>query len=237
MAFHATATRLWKSLTPDERLRAAAVFFAEPPPELIGAAIGALVKARHLRPQAARALAPDAQARILATVLDPGEPVAQGLLVGLHLAERRPLLGAFLDALKLAARGRHPEGGGRRRAPGERGGRARGRGRALRVSRRPGADLPQHALAPGPGALALAREASIRRRRLDPEQRLTDEEVPDHLVDLRIGPQLRPQLEVARLLERQPREQQARSAASATPRRTSRRGDRASPRGCARKAP
>jgi hypothetical protein len=101
VAFHTTATRLWKSLTPDERLRAASVFFAEPPPELIGAAIATLVKARHLRPQAARTLAPDAQARILATVLDPGETVAQGLLVGLHLADRRPLLGAFLDALEL----------------------------------------------------------------------------------------------------------------------------------------
>jgi hypothetical protein len=101
VAFHTTATRLWKSLTPDERLRAASVFFAEPPQELLGAAVGTLVKARHLRPQAARALAPDAQARILATVLDPGESVAQGLLVGLHLAERRPLLGAFLDGLKL----------------------------------------------------------------------------------------------------------------------------------------
>ena len=101
MPFQTTATRLWKSLTPDERLRAAAAFFAEIPPELAGAAVGALVRARHLRPQAARALAPDAQARILATVLDPGEPLAQGLLVGLHLAERRPLLGAFLDALAL----------------------------------------------------------------------------------------------------------------------------------------
>lgn len=101
MTFHTTATRLWKSLSPDERQRAAAAFFAEPPAELMGAAIGALVKARHLRPQAARALAPDAQARILATVLDPGEPLSQGLLVGLHLADRRALLGAFLDGLKL----------------------------------------------------------------------------------------------------------------------------------------
>jgi len=101
MPFQTTATRLWKSLTPDERLRAASAFFAEPPPELAGAAVGALVKARHLRPQAARSLAPDSQARILATVLDPGEPLAQGLLVGLHLSERRPLLGAFLDALRL----------------------------------------------------------------------------------------------------------------------------------------
>jgi hypothetical protein len=93
--------RLWKTLTHEERLRAASVFFEEPPAELAGAALGALVKARHLRPQAARSLPPDAQARILATVLDPGEPLAQGLLVGLHLADRRPLLGAFLDALKL----------------------------------------------------------------------------------------------------------------------------------------
>jgi hypothetical protein len=101
MAFHPTATRLWKHLPPEERLAASTAFFAEPPPELAGAAIGALVKARNLRPQAARALAPDAQARILATVLDPGEPLAQGLLVSLHLAQRRPLLGAFLDALSL----------------------------------------------------------------------------------------------------------------------------------------
>ena len=101
MAFHPTATRLWKHLPPEERLAAASAFFAEPPPELAGAALGALVKARHLRPQAARALAPEAQARILATVLDPGEPLAQGLLVSLHLGSRRPLLGVFLDALGL----------------------------------------------------------------------------------------------------------------------------------------
>ena len=101
MAFHPTATRLWKHLPSEERLAAASAFFAEPPSELAGAALGALVKARHLRPQAARALPPEAQARILATVLDPGEPLAQGLLVSLHLGARRPLLGAFLDALGL----------------------------------------------------------------------------------------------------------------------------------------
>jgi len=101
MALHTTATRLWKNLPPEERLAAAAAFFAEPPPELAATAVGAIVKARHLRPQAARSLAPDAQARILATVLDPGEPLSQGLLVSLHLGHRRALLGAFLDALAL----------------------------------------------------------------------------------------------------------------------------------------
>ncbi|HXK11043.1 MAG TPA: hypothetical protein VMT70_15450 [Vicinamibacteria bacterium] len=102
MALEPTATRLWKHLPPEERLAAATAFFAEPAPELASAALGALVKARHLRPQAARALPADARSRILATVLDPGEPLAQGLLVSLHLAQRRPLLRAFLDALGLA---------------------------------------------------------------------------------------------------------------------------------------
>ncbi len=101
MPFHQTATRIWKHLPPEERLAAATAFFAETPSELAGTAISALARARHLRPQAARALAPDAQARILATVHDPGEPLAQGLLVSLHLGQRRPLLRAFLDAVSL----------------------------------------------------------------------------------------------------------------------------------------
>jgi hypothetical protein len=101
MALHPTATRLWKHLPPEDRLAAAMAFFAEPPPELAPSALAVLASARHMRPQAARALSPDAQARILATVLDPGESLAQGLLIALHLAERRPMLAAFLDALGL----------------------------------------------------------------------------------------------------------------------------------------
>lgn len=101
MSLHTTASRLWKHLPPDERLAAAQAFFRETPAELAGLALGALAKARHMRPQAARKLPQDAQARILSTLLEPGEPLAQGLLVALHLAQRRPLLGAFLDALAL----------------------------------------------------------------------------------------------------------------------------------------
>ncbi len=102
---HATATRLWKHLPHEDRLAAANAFFAETPSELAGIALGALATARHMRPQAARRLPPEAQARILASVLDPGEPLAQGLLVALHLAGRRPLLAAFLDALGLPHEG------------------------------------------------------------------------------------------------------------------------------------
>jgi len=102
MAFETTAIRLWKHLTPRERLAAAMAFWNEPPEEVLGSALGVLIKARHLRPQAARTLASDAQARIMASVLDPGEAVAAALLVALHLGERRALLAAFLDAIGLA---------------------------------------------------------------------------------------------------------------------------------------
>jgi len=101
MTLHPTATRIWKHLTPDERLISAKAFFHEPAPELAAAALGVIAKVRHMRPQAARSLAPEAQSRILASVLDPSEPLAQGLLVALHLADRRPLLAAFLDALAI----------------------------------------------------------------------------------------------------------------------------------------
>jgi hypothetical protein len=101
MAFHETATRLWKALPHEERLRGAVAFFRDPSPDLVGSALATIVKARHMRPQAARTLTPEAQGRIIATVLEPGESLAQGLLVSLHLAERRPLLAAFLDALAL----------------------------------------------------------------------------------------------------------------------------------------
>jgi hypothetical protein len=96
-----TATRIWKHLPPGDRLTATTAFFNEVPAELAGVALGALAKARNMRPQAVRRLPIDAQARILSTVLEPGEPLAQGLLVALHLADRRPLLAAFLDALAL----------------------------------------------------------------------------------------------------------------------------------------
>lgn len=101
MAFHPTATRLWRSLSPAERRLATTAFFEDPPADLVGSALAAVAKARRMRPQAARALPSEARARILATVLDPGETLAQGLLVALHLGDRRPLLVAFLDALEM----------------------------------------------------------------------------------------------------------------------------------------
>ena len=98
MRFEPTAARLWKRLGREERNAAASSFWKETPPEVTGMALAALVKARHMRPQVARSLPPEEQARALASVLDVGEPVASSLLVALHLGERRAMLATFLDA-------------------------------------------------------------------------------------------------------------------------------------------
>jgi hypothetical protein len=101
LKFESTAQRVWKSMGRESRLEAASSFFREPSQETVGLALQALVKARHMRPQAARALPPDEQARALAGVLDPGEPLASSMLVSLHLGTRRPMLATFLDACGL----------------------------------------------------------------------------------------------------------------------------------------
>ncbi len=102
MPLESTATRLWKRLTREERLAAASAFWQETPAEGAGAALAAIVKARHLRPQVARQLDAEEKARSLAAVLDPGESVASALLVALHLGPRRAMLAPFLDAAGLA---------------------------------------------------------------------------------------------------------------------------------------
>lgn len=101
MKFETTANRLWRRLTPADRLLAARAFFADPPQDLLGTALGVIVKARHMRPQVARSLSAEEQAKIVGTTLDVGEPFGQALLVSLHLSDRRPLLSRFLDALGL----------------------------------------------------------------------------------------------------------------------------------------
>jgi hypothetical protein len=99
--FEETATRVWKRLQREEKLAAARHFFAHPPEDLYATAVGAVIKVRHLRPQVARSLPPEDLARALASVLDPGEPLAAALLVSLHLGERREILKTFLDAAGL----------------------------------------------------------------------------------------------------------------------------------------
>jgi hypothetical protein len=100
--FENSAARVWRQLPLEDRLEASEAFWAEPPNEALGGALVAIVRARHIRPQAARALTDVAKKEALATILDPGEPVAASLLVALHLRKRRDLLVAFLDAVQIS---------------------------------------------------------------------------------------------------------------------------------------
>jgi hypothetical protein len=101
MPLEKTATRVWKRLTREERLAAAIAFWRETPQDIAASALGAIVRARHLRPQVARSMGEEEKAKSLAAVLDPGETVAAALLVALHLGPRRPMLAPFLDAVGL----------------------------------------------------------------------------------------------------------------------------------------
>jgi len=101
MIMERSAQRLWKRLNAADRQAAASYLFAEPSPEAVAGAFGVIARARRMRPQAVRAMAPEAQARAVASILDPGEALAASLLVALHLGARRDLLKAFLDAMGL----------------------------------------------------------------------------------------------------------------------------------------
>lgn len=101
MILELSAQRLWKRLRAADRQAAASHLFAEQAPEAVAGALGVIARARRMRPQAVRAMAPEAQARAVGSILDPGEALAASLLVALHLGARRDLLKAFLDAMGL----------------------------------------------------------------------------------------------------------------------------------------
>jgi hypothetical protein len=96
-----TSNRLWKTLSPEDKNLAAAELVKDPTPLIKSSVIAVVADARKMRPIAARKLPPEVQARIVATVRDPGEILASSLLVALHLGPRKPMLIAFLDALAL----------------------------------------------------------------------------------------------------------------------------------------
>ncbi|MBK5256930.1 MAG: hypothetical protein JJE39_12930 [Vicinamibacteria bacterium] len=99
--WQSTSNRLWKTLSPEERNLAATELVKDPTPLIRASVIAVVAEARKMRAVAVRKLQADVQARIIATVRDPGEVLASSLLVALHLGPRKPMLVAFLDALGL----------------------------------------------------------------------------------------------------------------------------------------
>jgi len=96
-----TSNRLWKTLSAEEKSLAASELVKDTSPVIRASVIAVVADARKMRAVAAKKLSAEAQAKVIATVRDPGEMLASSLLVALHLGPRRPMLVAFLDALGL----------------------------------------------------------------------------------------------------------------------------------------
>src|SRR5262245_37246586 len=98
-----TPSRLWKHLTLDQRTRIARAFWAdeEATDDQVQAAL-LIAQQKKFRPKTVIGLDVDRKARHLATLGPMPEPIAARALIVYHLAEQRPMMGAFLDALGIA---------------------------------------------------------------------------------------------------------------------------------------
>ena len=98
-----TAGRVWKQMTFEQRHRAALAFWRD---ETIAPdqaqAVQLIAKHNKFRPKTIAGLDVEGRARHLARVPTLPDDVAARLLVLYHLAEQRPMMAAFLDALGIA---------------------------------------------------------------------------------------------------------------------------------------
>ncbi len=98
-----TPSRLWKLMTAEQRLRAAhALWHEDEARDDQAHAVSLIAEQKKFRRKTVSALDKDRKARYLATVSNVPEALAARLLVLYHLAEQRPMMAAFLDAVGLA---------------------------------------------------------------------------------------------------------------------------------------
>ena len=98
-----TVTRLWKTMTPAQRLAAAEAFWRDDQAaddQL--QAVMLIAQQKKFRPKSVLALDVERRARQLATIVNLPEGLAARVLIVYHLALQRPMMGAFLDALGIA---------------------------------------------------------------------------------------------------------------------------------------
>src|SRR5215813_15539329 len=98
-----TPSRLWKSLSLDDRQRVARAFWSDPDAidDQVQAAL-LIAQQKKFRPKTIIGLDVDRKARHLATLGALPDQIAGRALIVYHLAEQRPMMGAFLDALGIA---------------------------------------------------------------------------------------------------------------------------------------
>jgi hypothetical protein len=98
-----TPSRLWKRMTPEQRLKAAHAFWHdEQAADDQLQAVLVIAQQKKFRPKTVVALDDDRKARHLASIVSLSDPLAARALVVYHLAEQRAMMGAFLDALGIA---------------------------------------------------------------------------------------------------------------------------------------
>ena len=95
-----TPARLWISLPQETRLLAARSYDWKKPESRMEAEI-AICRAMKFRDAFVRKLPLEKRIGYLASGIRPDDSLATSLLLALHLEHRRPLLGAFLDALGI----------------------------------------------------------------------------------------------------------------------------------------
>ena len=101
-----TPSRLWRQMTTDQRTRAARAFWEDPDAtdDQIQAAL-LIAQQKKFRPKTVIGLDVDRKAKHLATLGAVPDQIAARALIVYHLAEQRPMMGAFLDALGIAHEG------------------------------------------------------------------------------------------------------------------------------------
>jgi len=90
-------------MTAEQRLRAASALWRDDQAanDQMHAAL-LIAKQLNFRPKTVAGLDDDRKARYLASVPDLPEDIAARMLVLYHVAEQRPMMGAFLDAVGIA---------------------------------------------------------------------------------------------------------------------------------------
>jgi hypothetical protein len=98
----ATPARLWRAMTIDQRQRAARAFWSDPEAatDQLQAAF-VIAQQKKFRPKTVAGLDLDRKTRHLASLASLPDAIAGRALVIYHLAEQRPMMGAFLDALGI----------------------------------------------------------------------------------------------------------------------------------------
>jgi hypothetical protein len=98
-----TPSRVWKQMTPDQKLRASRAFWQdEQATDDQVQAVMLIAQRKKFRAKTVIGLDLDRKARHFASLVPMPETLAARALIGYHLAEQRPMMGAFLDALGIA---------------------------------------------------------------------------------------------------------------------------------------